>query len=180
MKKESFKRIWFAIGILVVITTIALAMWYVPYEISHDQHMVDTVNERALEYEHPEGVITDFTESEIMMLDAQEGYENKVWKLDHQELYWYGGIIKAIVFSILLFIVVFMGYKLSWDYMECNSGFYDSLDEDIDFSDKFEVELMVDEMSSKQREELLILADEIQKQEEDKNKSTFPEEVVEP
>lgn len=180
MKKKTFRFIWAMLMIALVSLVIFLSLWYVPYQISHDQHMVDTINDRALEYEHPEGVITDFTEAEIMMLDAQEEYENKVWKLDHQELYWYSGIVQGIIGSVAVLLIAFLGYKMMCEYMEYNDLFPDTLDEDIDFNDSSDVRMTVDEMSDKHKKELLILADEIHHQEIKGKKSTFPEEVVEP
>ena len=100
MKKDNKARIvWIGIFVALFMGVLALSLWYVPYEISHDQHMVDTINVRALEYEHPEGVVTDFTEAEIMQNDAIELYEDMEWKLNHPELYWYHGIFRGVLFG---------------------------------------------------------------------------------
>ncbi len=98
-KKDYSRMIWVSIFIALFVGVMALSLWYVPYEISHDQHMVDTVNVRALEYEHPEGVVTDFTEAEIMKQDAIEKYELMEWELDNPELYWYHAILRGVIFG---------------------------------------------------------------------------------
>ena len=100
MKARTFKAIWAIVQITLLVVPIVACLWYVPYSISHDQHMVDTVNERAWEYDG-NGTLTDFTEAEIMSNDAQLDYEERVWKLDHQELYYIRAIMIGIAFSLL-------------------------------------------------------------------------------
>lgn len=96
-QKNKGRMIWIGLLIAIFVGLMAISLWYVPYDISHDQHMVDTINVRALEYEHPEGVVTDFTEAEIMQQDAIETYEDMAWKLDNPELYWYHGIFRGVL-----------------------------------------------------------------------------------
>ncbi|MCK4544726.1 hypothetical protein KAU43_04245 [candidate division WOR-3 bacterium] len=96
-QKNKGKMIWIGLLIAIFLGLMAISLWYVPYDISHDQHMVDTINVRALEYEHPDGVVTDFTEAEIMQQDAIETYEGMEWKLDNPELYWYHGIFRGVL-----------------------------------------------------------------------------------
>ena len=112
MDKKMYNRIWALIMILTLVAITSISLFFVPYNISKDQHMVDTINERAWEYEHPEGVVTDFTEAEIMSLDAQEEYENKVWKLNNQELYWVEGLAFGLIISglIIILLLVMKGY----------------------------------------------------------------------
>ncbi len=136
MKKKIIDRIFALLMIASVIVIMALSLFFVPYDISHDQHMVDTINERALEYEHPEGVITDFTEAEIMQLDAQEEYENKVWKLDHQELYWYGGIARGILISLAIAFLIYVVKGTVMDAIFDDEDYEDDID--FEFEDETE------------------------------------------
>ena len=169
-QNKKARMILVSIFIALFIGLLALSLWYVPYEISHDQHMVDTINVRALDYEHPEGVITDFTEAEIMRLDAQEGYENKVWKLDHQELYWYAGIVRGILISLAIVLLLYV----------CRGGIidviFDDEDEDDDDDIDFEFEDDDDDIDFEFEDD----AEEPAEPEKEVEEVPVPEEVVEP
>lgn len=108
--KIGIKRVIKVIVLVIVfIIPILVSLWYVPYQISYDEHMVSTVNERAHNYEPANQTITDFAQAEIIKSDAQLLYENRCWKLDHLELYSINAIIWGSVFGILIMIVCVFG-----------------------------------------------------------------------
>ncbi|MCK4544725.1 hypothetical protein KAU43_04240 [candidate division WOR-3 bacterium] len=135
MDIKTFNRVWAIIMITSLIAAVLISLFYVPYNISHDQHMVDTINERAFDYGHPEGVITDFTEAEIMSLDAQEEYEEKVWMLDNQELYWLEGLTVGILIGSLTVLLLWALKSPILDY------YYD---DDCEDEDDEEVQRLVE------------------------------------
>ena len=109
MKEETFRKGMNAILIVVIVITAIGFGWNATLEKSHDQHMIDTVNERAMNYVSDNGTITDFAVAEILDNDAQLEYEERVWKLDHPGIYWAPNAILALVFSILWTLVVLFG-----------------------------------------------------------------------
>lgn len=102
MRKSTYKLIWASVQILLMIIPLSWAIFWTPYDISKDEHMVETVNKRAMEYEQPNGTVTDFTLSEIMDNDAKQEYEERVWKLEHREVYWFENIGFAFVMGSLM------------------------------------------------------------------------------
>ena len=120
MEKKNYIIIWAGIQIISMIVMITIIGIAVPYQISHDQHMVDTVNERALDFEPSDGTITDFTDAEIMSNDAELEYEDRVWKLEHKELYWVNGIAVLSIISFLMFML--LGFNYISDYRNNNDA----------------------------------------------------------
>ena len=93
------------------------------YDMSQDEHMMETVNERALEYEADNGTVTDFAEAEIMENDADEKYEKRVWKLEHKELYFIEYFCLAIGIVILYIICSTLAWLMTCDLLE-EKGFF--------------------------------------------------------
>jgi len=110
MEEKTWNKMWVAICLAVLILPLVFTLWYTPYEISHDEHMVETVNERALEYVPANQTVTDFAIEEILDNDAQLEYEERVWKLENQELYWIGSIVRGVIYG-LMFLCLTIGIK---------------------------------------------------------------------
>lgn len=132
MEQKTFKAIRTGVQLTFLIVPMILCLLYVPYQISQDQHMVDTVNERALNYDG-NGTVTDFTDAEIMSSDADLRYEKRAWKLEHKELYTYSALALGIIATALAQIMVGMVfYMILPDFLGLN---YDDDEEDYDFED---------------------------------------------
>lgn len=133
MNEKIYKRIWATINIILVVLIVVGVLWYVPYQISRDQHMVDTVNERAFQY-NGTGTLTDLTEAEIMSNDADLNYENRVWKLQHQELYYLNSIVRMIVYSVGVSVICWwiFGVLPLYEFYEDD----DEDDDEFDFNDE--------------------------------------------
>lgn len=137
MNEKTNKIMWATVNILLVALIIIGCLWYVPYEISHDQHMVDTVNERAFQY-NGTGTLTDFTDAEIMSNDADLNYEQRTWKLQHEELYYLSALEMATLYAVLISVVCFMifGYVIPEILGYNDDEEDDDYDEDFDFPEE--------------------------------------------
>lgn len=131
MNKNLYKTIWAVVQITFLILPMVLCIWYVPYKISHDQHMVDTVNERAFDY-NGNSTLTDFTEDGIMTRDAQLDYEERAWKLEHQELYYFNAIMFGSLCTVMLQLFNYGWFSI---YREMYSERKD--DDEFDFDDDY-------------------------------------------
>lgn len=115
MKKRTFNIMGICVIVLFFLGIFIPATLYTPYEINHDQHMVDTVNKRAMAYEPANATLTDFAIAEILDNDAQLEYEERVWNLEHQELYYLGDLLGALAFIVCFSIAWIV---IWWDITE--------------------------------------------------------------
>lgn len=134
MKEETWNKMWVGIFLAVLILPLVFTLWYTPYQISHDEHMVDTVNERALEYVPPDGVVTDFAIEEILDNDAQLEYEERVWKLENKELYWAGSVLYGVLLGVL-FLLLGIALKGMLETFLLDDGDDDDDDDEFGFED---------------------------------------------
>ena len=79
----------YLIGCAIIL--IASFFGYTSYQISWDEHYVNSVYERALVQGYSPDKVTDFSEGSVASIDATGRYETKVWKLQHKELYYLEG-----------------------------------------------------------------------------------------
>ena len=138
MLKKTYIRLWAGIPTIVLLISLLIVVWWTPLEIDHDQHMVDTVNQRAWNYTSDNGTITDFTDAEIMSNDAQLEYEERVWKLEHPELYWIMNISMTLIIPVILWIIGAFIYYAEKD--SCYSMFDDVREQYEEDDEPFEEE----------------------------------------
>jgi hypothetical protein len=125
MNKTQYKFLWISTQVVLFILPMIIALFVVPYQISWDEHYTQTVNVRAFTEESPNKV-TDLKEAVVSKIDAQGEYENKVWKLQHKELYYFNAIGGGFAIGLILQIL-----NLVW------AMFYGDLvrnDDDHDFN----------------------------------------------
>jgi len=120
MNKKQFMYLWVVVQISLFILPILICGIIVPkYEMSWDKHYIKTVRTRAMEG-YANNKLTDFSDAEIAKYDAEGKYEDKVWKLQHKEIYYFEGIGVGFLIGLLcqLFNIFWYGIDevnfISW------------------------------------------------------------------
>ena len=123
MEKRTYIKLWVSVKALLFIIPILIGIWWTPYAISKDQMYVDNVVAKAYSTDgyNTDGKITDFTRAERAKHDAEGKYINKVWKLEHKELYWLDNVGAAFLLALMLQVLLGLGrwtWKVSKEMME--------------------------------------------------------------
>jgi hypothetical protein len=119
MKRNKYIAIWVLVQTTLFLIPLLLAIVSAGYQISRDQHMVNTVNQRA--FAEGKG---DISSAVVTYMDAQEVYENKVWELNNKEIYYFRSLLVGLLIGIFLQIV-----NMFW------AEAYNALDETLSFDD---------------------------------------------
>ncbi len=100
MNKRQYKFLWKSIQISLFFLPIIISLVLTSYSISWDKHYVNTVIQRALSEGYAPDKMTDFSDKAVAEYDAQGRYEKKVWKLNHQEIYYLEHLLFGIVVGL--------------------------------------------------------------------------------
>ena len=106
MNKKQYKSLWITTQLLLLILPMMLSLIFVKYNISYDKHYVNTVYDRAKDVDYAtEDKLTDFTNAVVAKADIDGEFETLVWKLQHQELYYYEAIGCGLFLGILFQLI---------------------------------------------------------------------------
>lgn len=97
-----YKVAWVEVQAFLFIVPLLFAPFIAGYDRSWDAHYIQTVNQRALDDGYAPQKLTDFSDQTVAQYDAEGGYEKKVWRQQHPELYYLNAFFKILIISLAL------------------------------------------------------------------------------